>query len=87
VTHERALALVVGHGPAASDLFRWAESTRALWRNRARLRVEPRLRLAVPVVYTAVAIGDPLLGLRERLGGGGLAFVYAKRATKAEQRG
>jgi FkbM family methyltransferase len=56
----------------------WAASMRALWRHRHRLRGETRLRLVVVAVYTAVAVTDPVLHLRSRLGGG-LAFLYATR--------
>ena len=68
-------------------IWHWAESMRALWRNRRRLRGEARLRLAVPAVYTVVALGDPVLGLRNRLDGGELAFIYASRAAGDRRRG
>jgi FkbM family methyltransferase len=61
-------------------IFHWRESMRALWRNRRRLRRDVRLRLSVPALYSIVALGDPLLHLRERLDGESLAFIYTMRA-------
>ena len=60
-------------------IYFWRESMQALWRNRRRLRREVRLRLAVPVLYTLVALGDPVFHLRRRLEGDELAFLYATR--------
>ena len=79
----RALGFDVGVRPPPID--DWTASMRALWRNRNRLRGERRLRFAVLVVYTAVAVTNPFLHLRERLGGG-LAFLYATRPAAAGQR-
>jgi len=56
----------------------WTASMRALWHHRHRLRGETRLRLAVILIYTVVAVTNPVLHLRDRLGGG-LAFLYATR--------
>ena len=62
-------------------LHDWKETMAAIWRHRRRLKGEVRLRLAVPVVYTLVALADPLFHVRERLEHGELAFLFATRAV------
>ena len=62
-------------------LHYWAETMRTLWQTRHRLHGEARLRLAVPIVYTLAALGDPVLHARSRLSGE-LAFLYAARDVR-----
>jgi FkbM family methyltransferase len=62
-------------------LHNWKETMAAIWRHRRRLKGEVRLRLAVPVVYTLVALADPLFHVRERLEHGELAFLFATRTA------
>jgi len=72
----RSLGFAVTVQPPPVD--DWTASMGALWRHRHRLRGERRLRFAVIAVYTAVAVTNPVLRLRDRLGGG-LGFLYATR--------
>ena len=68
-------------------VYYWSESMQALWRNRRRIRGEARLRLTVPAIYTVVALVDPLIQVRERLGGTDFAFIYARQAIGTERGG